>query len=333
MLQRKLNIGYARAARIMDTLEEVGIVGPGEGSSPRDVLIRSFKEFEENKEVLLGKVKNYTGTGYLPPTYYPPRFDSGELGFTPRPFEVPMGLLPDGNILTMNLDNLGQLLVIGAPQSRKMDFLETVVVSQLLSSDPSKFKIILADDFKRFNLFNGLPHLLTPAIDDSSKILSALKWTIMEMERRRKLFNEAKIKDYLEYLSLKPDSIPRILVVLKFNSKIEKDVRDVIQRISSGGTDLGIYLVLAVDLATTDYLPKEIRSNFLFTATFAMATNAKLKIGIDELMLKAADEEIPRKLKLLVLPQRTSVSITRYRQFCPLLMSQYDPQYHVQSLG
>ena len=39
MLQRRLKLGYARAARIMDELEEKGIVGPFEGSKPRQMLI------------------------------------------------------------------------------------------------------------------------------------------------------------------------------------------------------------------------------------------------------------------------------------------------------
>jgi S-DNA-T family DNA segregation ATPase FtsK/SpoIIIE len=39
-LQRKLGIGYARAARLIDILEERGVIGPGSGAKPRDVLIK-----------------------------------------------------------------------------------------------------------------------------------------------------------------------------------------------------------------------------------------------------------------------------------------------------
>ena len=39
MLQRRLKLGYARAARIMDEMEERGIVGGFEGSKPRQLLI------------------------------------------------------------------------------------------------------------------------------------------------------------------------------------------------------------------------------------------------------------------------------------------------------
>lgn len=40
LLQRRLRIGYARAARLLDLLEEQGVIGPGDGAKPRDVLVQ-----------------------------------------------------------------------------------------------------------------------------------------------------------------------------------------------------------------------------------------------------------------------------------------------------
>lgn len=55
-LQRKFGIGYARAGRIMDQLEAAGVVGPQEGSKPRQVLVGDFEELDKI-------IKAYTGGG------------------------------------------------------------------------------------------------------------------------------------------------------------------------------------------------------------------------------------------------------------------------------
>ncbi|MDO8551561.1 MAG: DNA translocase FtsK [bacterium] len=49
LLQRRLSIGYARAARILDQLEAAGVVGAGEGSKPRDVLVRNPEEINASQ--------------------------------------------------------------------------------------------------------------------------------------------------------------------------------------------------------------------------------------------------------------------------------------------
>jgi S-DNA-T family DNA segregation ATPase FtsK/SpoIIIE len=48
LLQRKLRLGYARAGRIIDEMEQRGIVGPHEGSKPRQVLITRQQWLEMN---------------------------------------------------------------------------------------------------------------------------------------------------------------------------------------------------------------------------------------------------------------------------------------------
>ncbi|HNW71308.1 MAG TPA: DNA translocase FtsK, partial [Candidatus Paceibacterota bacterium] len=50
-LQRKLKLGYARAARLMDILEERGVVGPADGAKPREVLEKIDRN--ENGENIL----------------------------------------------------------------------------------------------------------------------------------------------------------------------------------------------------------------------------------------------------------------------------------------
>lgn len=62
LLQRKLKLGYARAARIVDELEQRGIIGPYEGSKPRKVLVSKQQWYEMNALAQGGANKSYEET-------------------------------------------------------------------------------------------------------------------------------------------------------------------------------------------------------------------------------------------------------------------------------
>jgi S-DNA-T family DNA segregation ATPase FtsK/SpoIIIE len=51
LLQRRLRIGYARAARIIEQMEEQGVIGAADGSRPRDVLINSLDDLEDGGDL------------------------------------------------------------------------------------------------------------------------------------------------------------------------------------------------------------------------------------------------------------------------------------------
>ncbi len=51
LLQRRLRVGYARAARLIESMEEQGIIGPADGARPREVLISSIDDLSSDEPV------------------------------------------------------------------------------------------------------------------------------------------------------------------------------------------------------------------------------------------------------------------------------------------
>ncbi len=56
-LQRRLKLGHARAGRVMDQMEELGLIGPFEGSKPRSILV-TREEWELKKQILFGNTSD-----------------------------------------------------------------------------------------------------------------------------------------------------------------------------------------------------------------------------------------------------------------------------------
>ncbi len=65
-LQRKLKLGYARAARIIDELESMGVVGPYEGAKPRKVIMSKQQWANAVARKKYAGIRKYNMNGFLP---------------------------------------------------------------------------------------------------------------------------------------------------------------------------------------------------------------------------------------------------------------------------
>lgn len=288
-LQRRLSIGYARAARLIDQLEASGVIGPAEGAMLREVLIRSAEE-------VLGDNSNQSNTkrddvfevpaNYKVPTNVklsrvdnPPWgkqfsdvFKTNDLKDSKMEFPIPFGFDDKGKLKTESLLDVTNLIIAGNTLSQKENFVDTILLTYLLRYDPVELKIILIDPAHYLDLYDGIAQLLSPVIHDYDKFVSALKWAQAEMERRLKQFSEACIRD-INAFNEKSNfvALPRILIV-SFCELFGVEIEDSLLRLTAQGVRTGIHNIIVVDRTSGASLPGSIKSNVPARAVFRLTS-------------------------------------------------------------
>src|SRR3989344_8239070 len=95
------------------------------------------------------------------------------------------------------------LLVAGSTGTGKTICLNSIILSLLYQNSPETLRFILIDPKRvEFHLYNDLPHLLTPVIQDAQKSVNALKWLVSEMERRFEIRSEEHTSELQSHVNL-----------------------------------------------------------------------------------------------------------------------------------
>jgi len=159
----------------------------------------------------------------------------------------------------------------------------------LYRNSPADLKLILVDP-KQVELkpYDDIPHLLTPVITEPEKCISALKWTVAEMERRYKTLSEVRVRNIVEYNNKKQEEgMPYIVVVIDELADLmmmaARDVEALIVRIAQKARAVGIHLVLATQRPSVDVITGLIKANVPARIAFTTASQIDSRTIIDQM--------------------------------------------------
>jgi DNA segregation ATPase FtsK/SpoIIIE-like protein len=326
LLQRRLVIGYARAARLIDQLEAAGVLGPAEGSKPREVLIRSAEDFFDKggkkpktedvfdapknykvpKDIKLSRGENKSWVKQLSNVV-----DTSDFKELKPEYPILLGYDGEGKLNKTSLVEVENLIITGNPQSKKESWLDTILTTLLMKYSPQELRLILIHPNHYFDLYNGIPHLLSPSITDFGKSVSALKWLQAEIDRRKKLFTQAGVRSYEEYIQLpNVDPLPRILTV-NFCEWADIETTDSMKWITSTGLNTGTHLFIIANRMNDKTVSPDIKANIpnraVFTVTSAQDSKLTGIIGAEklkegEILYKQGNSD-PKKLTTIFTPE------------------------------
>lgn len=212
------------------------------------------------------------------------------------PLPVALGKDVAGEKMITSVAKMPHLLVAGTTGSGKSVWINTLLLSLIYRYRPEELGLILVD-MKRveLKLYDGIPHLLAPVITDSEKAINALKWTVLEMDRRYKLleqYGKRNISDYNSFLQsssipevkeLKPlsylvfviDELGDLMIVAK------NEVEPIIVRITQMARAVGIHLILGTQRPDTRVVTGLIKANVPSRIAFAVASQIDSRVILD----------------------------------------------------
>lgn len=203
---------------------------------------------------------------------------------------IGLGKDMSNNIICSNLNVLSPLLVGGTTGSGKSIFLHSIIVSLLYKSS-RKIKLILIDTSgAEFGIYNGIPQLAIPVIENCKHAVKALDWVCNEIHIRYKNFSEQKVKDIDEYNKKAEnytsfDTLPEIVIIIDEIADIVKtypqEVENSMRKITEIGNTAGIHLIISTQRPSVKVVAGIIKANIPNRIAFTLPTRTDSQIILD----------------------------------------------------
>lgn len=210
--------------------------------------------------------------------------------------EVPLGRDISGNIRIADLSKMPHLLVAGATGSGKSVAINGMITSILMKAKPNEVKLMMIDPKKvELNVYNGIPHLLTPVVTNPRRAAQALQKVVAEMEKRYELFAETgmrnitgyneQVEEYNKTSEDKMIPMPYIVVIVDELADLmmvaSNEVENAIIRLAQMARAAGIHMVLATQRPSVDVITGLIKANVPSRMAFAVSSSIDSRTIID----------------------------------------------------
>ncbi len=199
---------------------------------------------------------------------------------------IALGLDVVGNPVIADLAKMPHLLIAGATGAGKSVAINTIISSLLYNATPDEVRMLMVDP-KRIELsgYEGIPHLLHPVVVEPKLASRALQWAVREMERRYRLLEEAKVKNFDSYNETGAEKLPYIVIIVDELADLmmvaSKDVEASIARLAQMARASGMHLILATQRPSVDVLTGLIKANFPTRISFKVASKIDSRTIID----------------------------------------------------
>jgi len=214
------------------------------------------------------------------------------------PLAIALGRDISGEAVIAELNKMPHLLVAGATGSGKSVCINGIIISILMRCKPHEVKLMMIDPkMVELNVYNGIPHLLSPVVTEPKKASQALKKVVNEMERRYELFAASGTRNIEGYNAhLKKESIKRydqeaysplpfIVVIVDELADLmmvaSSDVEDAITRLAQMARAAGIHLIIATQRPSVDVITGVIKANIPSRIAFGVSSSTDSRTILD----------------------------------------------------
>lgn len=273
--------------------------------------------------------------------------------------EIPLFLGKDssGQAIVSDLTDMPHLLIAGTTGSGKSVFINSIIVSIMLTKRPDEVKLVLVDPkMVEMTAFSKIPHLMTPIVTEISRAEQIFEWATVKMDERYALFAEAGVKNIAGYNALGaeeiirrfnpqnpdeeariPKKLPYFVIVVDELADLmmtsSKEIEGYIVRIAQKSRAVGIHIVLATQRPQATVVTGLIKANLPSRISFRVATRLDSRIVLDQngaetllgqgdmLFLKPGTSDLIRA-------QGAFVDESEVRRVVGHLTAQAEPQFH-----